>query len=193
MKFYNEIEYYNSIYNDREKYNLSWAYSDAQDKIDETFDKVCSNEKTSCCQTLKDAINKNGNITNNQFKVVKFAKRSKMLSNVFANMQQFLSIVEIILSVLLVMVISDISHHSESLIESEILSVAVIFVFAIFKVFVERMLLQPLFENWGWKAYHASYTKLFTILEETRDAVKNINDNQGESISLIEAQPIVLQ
>jgi len=179
MKFKTEISYFNSIYEQREKYDLEWAFKNAQQKIDNTYIKLCEAEKDLSCTSVKDAYNNQNNLNEPLKRVVKFSKESGRMYSIFAYIHQILSLIEIIMSVLLVMFISNLSHQSEALIESEVLSVCVVIIFALFKVFIERKILQPKLIKWGWKAYRASYIKLFNFLEQSQSTIININSKES--------------
>lgn len=167
--FSDEVTHFNSIHSEHYKYNLSWAFEDAQDKVNGTFDKIKGNELPITCSLLKEALSQSTILSNLKKRVFKYEKRAKWLSRLFKHTHHILTVFEILLSVLLVIAMSNLSHMSESFIESESLSIMIVVVFAFLKVFVERLFLQPQIESFGWHLYKRSYTGLFSMLDQALD------------------------
>ena len=184
MNFYNEISHFDNIYNNKDKFSLEWAFGNAQDIIDNTYRKLCNYENTEDCPTIEESLDNQELLSERQRKVMNFVKDSKKKHRIFAYIYHVLSMVEIILSVLLVIFISNLSHHSTAMIESQTLSVCVVVIFALFKVFIERNLLRPKIEKWGWQAYRKSYTSLFEFLNGEEKPVNRNSETKEDLITI---------
>ncbi len=72
---------------------------------------------------------------------------------VFGALSAFVSTVDIVVSVVLILLITQISHASDSLIASALLGLLVITVVAGVKVSLDRFWLIPRIKRWGWGLY----------------------------------------
>jgi hypothetical protein len=65
-----------------------------------------------------------------------------------------------LISFLLVMGLSEVSHSGAELIHSSMFSFAFAATFAFLKVIIERYWISPAVEKWGWKLYEKSIIRL---------------------------------
>jgi hypothetical protein len=94
-----------------------------------------------------------------------------MISKIFGHVHGIINIIEVILSVLLVLLISEISHGDYIPHETKAFSVWVVLVFAFIKVFIEHHILKPQIEQWGWKLYKNSVNVLKNLTSDISDQV----------------------
>ncbi|HPR97555.1 MAG TPA: hypothetical protein PK466_14585 [Thermotogota bacterium] len=163
----NTFDYFDEVYSNKEKYNIAWAFKDAQGKINNIMKTSSENCRRSCCSKFENALKKGENLTSFQKFSIKAAKRTKWFSRLFENLHIILTVVEIFLSVILVIVLSNISHSTGAQLESEMMGTIVVVLFAFFKVFLERWFVKPAFDEWGWRLYRTSTRNLYNFIVET--------------------------
>jgi len=154
LKVENQIfEHFDDIYENREQYNMSWAFKDAQEKLNNYKTEVVDDKVKTQCQLCK-KLSKEYKLfrSRSHFAI----RRQKMISSIFSNMHGLVNFMEIILSVLLVLVISEVSHSDFIAHETRAFSVAVVVVFGFMKVFIEQWILKPRIEAFGWRMYRNS-------------------------------------
>jgi hypothetical protein len=151
------FQYFDEVYENKEQYNMEWAFKDAQEKMDDFHEEVIqqkmkrkyrlTNGFTGMYQTFHDdtsrAINK-----------------QKWLSRVFSNTYTLLTLLEFLISVIFVLLISEISHSGVEVISSPVFSAWVVIIFAFIKVFIEHFYIRPRMENMGWHLYRRSVEML---------------------------------
>lgn len=185
----NELNYFNDIHANSKKYSLSWAFRDAQNRANDTFDNLCCADNNNIsCSKFKEAMENGEQFSKIEQSMFKFTRNSKWLARIFNNMQHILSFFEILISVGLVMLISNLSHHSEAMIENEWLSLCVIVLFAFLKVFIERLVITPRFERWGWKAYASSFNRLYATLAYAMDQEIEVVPAKVAKVSTLTAE-----
>lgn len=171
------------VYHNREKYSIEWAFEDAQKKLNQFSDEIVEEQlkpkllKHSNNYQLKDAFEEL-KIMNRGLK-----KKTKWYSRLFSNMYLLLSMVEIVISLILVIGLSKISHSGEIFINSTILSVLFVGTIAFLKVTLEKYLVKPKIDTWGWGLYLRSSKKLrrmIAILLFTHDGVVKTIDQAIE-------------
>lgn len=157
---------FDAILEDREKYNIDWAFKDAQKKLDVFNDDIIQNKiKKKCflCKNKKHSEKAFDKYSENSLKML---KKQKMQARLFSNMFWVMTAIEFILSIILVLGISEISHTGEGMVDSEVLGLFIVVTFAFLKVFIERFLLKPRLEEFGWQLYERSIKYLRTITLE---------------------------
>ena len=82
------------------------------------------------------------------------------MGQVFRHIQSFVNAFEILVSVLLGVLLTSLSHSVELLVSSHTLSMSVLLVFAFLKVFVESRIVRPWIEGLGWRLYELGYRRL---------------------------------
>ena len=168
--FFNQFD---DIYEKREQYNLAWAFKDAQDKLNEYKENVVDTKiKKECvlCKTL------NKEYERFRYKNHLEIRKQKVITSIFLNAHGLLNILEIMLSVLLVILVTNISHSEMLGHGTELFSALVVIVFAFIKVFLEQLFLKPKIEILGWQMYKRSV-----------DVLKNLSEEIKEQIGTLEA------
>ncbi|WP_105619712.1 hypothetical protein [Vallitalea okinawensis] len=154
------FEQFDDIYENREQYNISWAFKDAQEKLNEYKEHVVDQKVKKQCSLCKKI--KKGEYHSFQSKSHLEIKKQKVLSSIFSHVHGFMNFLEIILSVLLVLVISEISHGDFIVHQGAM----VVIVFAFIKVFIEHYVLKPQLEAFGWQLYKNSVNVLKSLLND---------------------------
>lgn len=152
------LKYFDDIYSNKEQYRAEWAFTDAQNKLN-SFAKEY--KCTNCCTK---EISK---------RLSKKIKRNKMLNQIFAKLHLGITICETIISALFVLVVSEISHSVDVLIESQMLSLYFLMAFALIKVLFENNFIRPAFERLSWRVYHYSYNAVYNLAKS--DVVNEID------------------
>lgn len=150
----NLIDNLNEVYETKEKHNLSWAFKNAQELVDEA--------KSNYACDLEEIPNGEIEVSQDN-REQKWVRRNKVYTQIFAAIPSVLTYVEFALSVFLVILISNISHSVDVAIESRIFSFWVVFTFAAIKVFIDSIFIKPGVEKWGWELYKKSVDGLERI------------------------------
>ncbi|WP_432667124.1 hypothetical protein R9X47_12055 [Wukongibacter baidiensis] len=184
------------VYHNREKYSIEWAFEDAQNKLNQFSDEIIEGQlkpkllKHSNNEKLKDAFEEL-KILNKGLK-----KKTKWYSRLFSNVYLLISMVEIVISLILVIGLSHVSHSGDVFINSAALSVLFVGTVAFLKVTLEKYLVKPKIDRWGWGLYIRSSKKLrrmiaillFTnegMLEMIDKATEPVLDNQMQELKLV--------
>jgi len=171
------FEYFEEIYRQKQRYNITWAFKDAQERIDSFMTTTSENCKTSCCSKFEEVLKRGENLSSFRKFSMKAAKRAKWFSRLFGNLHGILTAAEMILSVVLVIVLSALSHRAGAHMESELMGTIVVVLFAFFKVVLERWFVKPAFDEWGWMLYRRSTKNLYDyIVDITRLTRRNDQD-----------------
>lgn len=143
------IEELDLIYINRERYTIDWAFNNAQEKLNKmTFDLVKEEDGS----YLRDR----------EF------KKHKWYARIFLNALGFITVLEFILSVLLVYMVSEISHTGDVFLATRGFSISVILVFAFIKVFLEQYLIRPKVEAFGWQLYRKTVNQVKDFLHNIK-------------------------
>ncbi|MDT8357617.1 MAG: hypothetical protein RQ758_03835 [Methanomicrobiaceae archaeon] len=76
----------------------------------------------------------------------------------FSTLSNLVSLVDIAISVLLIILISEIAHIGGNIIHSIFLGILFLAIIAVLKVSLDRFWILPSVTRWGWDAYHRSIT-----------------------------------
>lgn len=158
---------FEEIYNERHKYNLEWAYNDAQEKLNSFRDNIINGRLKKKCILCSGKFDKD--LAELGIQNRKTLKKHKWYARIFSKIYSVLSLIEVALSVALVMIISNLSHTGEEMMQIEALGFWIGLTFAFLKVFIERYFLKPYIEKLGWKLYQKSFITL-------REYSKSINE-----------------
>lgn len=151
IKVFEELE---NIYEYRHQYSIEWAFKDAQDKMDkmhEIIGKESGSDKHDDKERLDYEISS------------EVLRRNKWYANIFQKVFSFMTILEFLASVLLVLFVSELSHQGEAFISSQLFSLSVVIVFAFMKVFLEQYFIRPKMELLGWSMYQKTVNTLKEI------------------------------
>lgn len=153
-KVFEELE---NIYEYRHQYSIEWAFKDAQEKIDKMH-KIIRMESNSDEIDYKDRLD---------YEISSEAlKRNRWYSNIFQKVFSFVTVLEFLASVLLVLFVSELSHQGEVFISSQLFSLSVVIVFAFIKVFLEQYFIRPKIELLGWSMYQKTVNTLKEITSQ---------------------------
>jgi len=164
------FDQFDEIYENKEQYNISWAFKDAQDKLDGFKEEVVDEKIKKKCLLCKD---KDDSVYDTFKEKSNLAiKRQKFLTNVFEKSHTFMTIIEFVLSVILVLIVSEISHSESLVVESRMFSMWVVITFAFLKVIIEQFLLRPKVEDLGWRLYASSVALLKNLTHELSEEME---------------------
>lgn len=157
-----ELDKFNMLFNEfaeigkkKHKYNLNWAYKNAQDKFTELSGEILKKQLEK-----KKKLKLDSNIREEYSIILKrrkeIEKGLKMKFQLFTFMSSLVSVIDMILSLMLIFVISHISRRTKVYISSEILSGIFVFFFAFLKVTLGKYFMAPRVGKLGWKLYERS-------------------------------------
>jgi len=154
-KFTELFNEFSEIAENEHKYNLNWAYKNSQNKFNQLSKKILEKKiERKKQKNLDKKIIEEYSVILNRRKLIE--KRLKRRFKLFSFMNSLISVIDVILSIILVLVISEISHKGELYLSSEVLSGLFVFFFAFLKVTLEKYLIAPKVEKFGWKLYERS-------------------------------------
>lgn len=155
-----------SIYQDRERYNLDWAFKNAQEEMDQFQSKIQGGDlekECALCDRSKEAMEKFQDL----LAVSRSAgRKSKWYKRLFSHVYGFLTIAEVAVSFTFVFFMSQLSHMGGMMIHSEGFSLLFAVTFSFLKVVMERYWVEPNMERWGWKVYIDSVDRLDQLAME---------------------------
>ncbi|MHA1992277.1 MAG: hypothetical protein ACW98A_14995 [Candidatus Hodarchaeales archaeon] len=133
------------IHEEREKHNLHWAYKNANEAFRFTEYRKTSSKHTCSSFVTYDEVAQT---------VRKQAKqRIKRFSRIFSYLSHGVSFLDIIISVILILVVTQISHEAGYFFDTVLLSTMFIAVVALLKVSLDRFFIIPTIDRWGWRFY----------------------------------------
>jgi hypothetical protein len=153
---YNNFHYFDDIYNKKEQYSVQWAFESGQEKLNQIVEAFRG--EGYCTINIENSYKKK-------------LKRNKQINNLLNRLFGLLTVFETVISVLLVLVVSQISHSLDLMIGSEVLSVLLLVTFAFIKVFLENRVIRRGMEAVSWYLYKKSYTGLRYIMIKQVEAV----------------------
>lgn len=153
----------NDIYENREKYNLKWAYDYSHGLVDAfLYDNIFSVIKE---KTMLNTEEEYQEKIIRRIDIVEHIVTKKM--NNYKRIDFVLAFFELVLSVMLVLAVHIVTeifiHNYEEYISASI----IVLIFALVKVFAEDKILKPFLEKHGWKIYK----KNIKIVQENLDQV----------------------
>lgn len=157
-----ELDKFNELFNqfseiagNEHRYNLNWAFKNSQDEFNQLSKEILEKklERKKQCNLDSKIIEEYSVILKRKKRIEKGLKRKFKL---FSFMNSLISLIDVILSIILVLVISEISHKGELYLSSEVLSGLFVFFFAFLKVTLEKYFIAPKVEKFGWKLYERS-------------------------------------
>ncbi|MHA2105166.1 MAG: hypothetical protein ACW981_17175 [Candidatus Hodarchaeales archaeon] len=142
---------FDEIHSEREKYNLHWAFKKAHDAFQ--FNEAKKSSSTEDCFKQYDEVSKY--VANQAINRVNWFSRS------FSVLNHGVSILDIVVSVILILVVTQISHIGDYFFETVLLSTLFIAFVALVKVSLDRFFIIPLIDRWGWRFYQrmTNYTR----------------------------------
>ncbi len=156
-KIHNFIDRKEKIYSERHKYDLQWAFRDAHDRINGLVSElILMREKD---PSLSEMITKNVN-----------SRRIKRLDKnirIYSLASTFVCLIDIIISLVLIMAISEIGHMGDGMFSSALLSTLFFIIVILLKVTLDRFYIIPKVHAWGWERYlriSRSFEQNFAIM-----------------------------
>jgi len=156
-RFFEMLE---EVHNEKERYSIEWAFEDAQKKIDFFKRDMIDVKLKSKCRLCPGNDDVQEGFDGLQKASKGIIRRSRWYRRIFSNMYTVLSFVEILISFLLVMGLSELSHSGAAFIDSHMFSLIFAGIFAFLKVIIERYWVSPALEKWGWILYQRTVIKL---------------------------------
>ncbi|MBN2127413.1 MAG: hypothetical protein JW703_03400 [Candidatus Diapherotrites archaeon] len=182
------------IYENREKHSLKWAFKNAHEKFSECFSCLLSKKKVIEEKAKKINLSKEQEkLFEEGFelvseKVSESIDVEKRNTKLFLTASSFVSSVDMVVSVFLILVISRISHVSESIIKSSIIGLAVIAFVALLKVILDRFYIIPKVDEFGWKIYKKEinkFKKSLSLLTALYVVEEQLIENKSTSKELL--------
>ena len=193
-KIFEEIE---AIYNEKEKYNLKWAYKNAQESFNKAFFDIIDKNIKPEISKYKDKIQDEQilRLKNINFKMKEKLKRR---FEIFSIASSFVSFIDVIFSMFLILIISKLTNQGKNVISSATLSFLFIAFMAFSKVTINKFVISPKVKKLGWNIYKKSVEKykkllaiLFSVLISIEDSISK--DMGKEEIKLILKKVISLK
>jgi len=145
-----------AVHEHRGKYDLHWAFDNAQAHLVELSE--LAREWCPTRADCQDAVDAAVSEDLHELEALRERKVAKLrnAARAFSILSSVVSSVDIVVSVALILVITQIAHASDSLIESAAVALAVIAVVAGVKVTLDRFYVIPWITRWGWGLYGAT-------------------------------------
>ena len=139
-EFYSELDV---IYEEREKFSLHWAYKNASFQLNKHL------------QQIDQHIQENTVTEPRMVELTKSIRHDvKGASNRYNYLSKTTLALDIIISVLLILGVTMLAQSIEGNLESILLTTAFIGGIALSKVSLDRFLIIPYIDEWGWTRYH---------------------------------------
>lgn len=147
--YFSDLEH---IYENRHQYSIEWAYKEAQEKLDTIRNHISEESKDQ--------------IQSKHMRCKHVLRINKWFSSIFQNTFTVITVLEFVLSILLVLIVSEFSHQGEAFVASRFFSFSVVLVFAFIKVFIEQYFLRPTIERIGWRLYQKTVESLKSLTHQ---------------------------
>jgi hypothetical protein len=154
-RFEERFFWLDEIYDNRERYNLHWALHEAGDifksLMDESGMNIINSIQKHYTQEERKRLNE---LTSNMDRVARekesaIARRTEY----FNTISNLVTLVDIIISVVLIVIISEISHVGNAIFDPVILVLIFTGIVAFLKVTLDRFIIIPWVTGLGWKKY----------------------------------------
>jgi hypothetical protein len=168
------------IHENRDQYNIEWAFRNAQDQMD-TFQRAVDKErlesKCRTCSHSREATDKLKAVMEDSGLV---KRKSRWYQSFFHNIYSVLTLAEVAVSFTLVFLMSELSHLGGAMIHSEGFSILFAMTFAFLKVVLERYYVEPRMNAWGWKIYIDSVDRLDHM---TTEVIRLVNEEPAALVA----------
>ncbi len=143
------------VYEEREKYNLHWAFKEAQNTFDNLSSTLYQAQKDYLDEKLKKWSKEEvANYTEALSSIRENNKNYiKKKSQLFSILSFVIFVLDIVISILLIVGITMVSHIGDHLFHSALAGVLFITIVAFMKVSFDRFFVMPKVDKWGWKKY----------------------------------------
>ena len=161
----------NQIYKNREKYDLQWAFKNAQNNINNFFDVLLNRTKPYFINFKQ----KNPKVLSELKKSINLRRKKSLKRKLNSYSIAFfsMSFIDIVISIILILIITKVGYISESLFSSAIFGILFFVIVILLKVSLDRFYIIPRVHSWGWKKF------------------KTINDRFAINISILLAFLII--
>ena len=143
---------FDEIHAEREKYNLHWAFKKAHDAFQFNELKKSKESSKEACFKEYDVVAK--------YVVDQAINRFNWFSRSFSILNYGVSVLDIVISVILILAVTQISHsiHFDTL----LLATMFIAFVALVKVSLDRFFIIPTIDRWGWSFFRRmiNYTRI---------------------------------
>lgn len=148
-----KIDYMDNLFNEfkaiesnKHQHNLKWAMKRAQEEF--TYDQLKKAHKQTDCFGVFDEVVE-ALRSDSKSKINNLSKRFSILSNV-------VSLLDILISVVLIVIVSMLSHLGDKVFDTVLISSLFLATVALTKVSLDRFAIMPLIDSYGWKLFHKS-------------------------------------
>ncbi|BBE31624.1 hypothetical protein OSSY52_17650 [Tepiditoga spiralis] len=186
-KVFEEIEI---IYNEKDKYNLHWAYKNAQEKFNEAFFDIMDEHIKPEISKYKDKI-QDEQILRIKKISLKMKKKLKRRFEIFSIASSFVFFIDVLFSIILILIISKLTNQGKSIINSATLSSLFIAFMAFSKITINKFLISPKVKKFGWNMYKKSINKYKKILAVLISILISIEDSISKDMGKDEIKLIL--
>ncbi len=136
------------IYGQRERYDLHWVLRDTQERFNRIYAKLKSGvQQNMDSNDLVGQMRELLGIENRQLATI------RRTSQLFGLLSFLVSFIDIVISVALILLISTIAHWAQLHISSLLLVLIFVGLVALLKVTLDRFLIIPAVNRWGWRRF----------------------------------------
>lgn len=195
QQFEEMFRWLDEIYAHRERYDLHWAFHEAE----EVFRRQMDLSGAGIDQCLRQHYSRENRLrlTALTSRMDLTARRKSAAINrktmYFSTISDLVSLIDIVISVILIVIISEIAHFGNTLFDSVVLILLFTGIIALLKVTLDRFFIIPRVRRWGWKKYLEEVRITKQILVEVKavsvvvmKAIREERDPE-ETYRLIEA------
>lgn len=176
------FEKIDEIHLNRHKYDLHWAFEDAQVKLKHFISNLWKEHIQLQEKSLIENLVMSEDIQKLEKLNQEIEKKMRLKFKWFSLIPNLITFVEMGISLFLVIGLSKLSHSGETLIHSAYLSIAFVAIMAFFKVIIEKYWLKPQIDNWGWRLYRQASNRMRDIIVRllgTTVAIREILQNNS--------------
>ena len=154
---YQDLE---DIFTHRIRYDLHWALHEASCIHQELIEEMEVTIKKALNSCFEGRNREELDLIEKHLRDVDRKRSWAILHNekYFSTLSNIVSLVDIVISVLLIILISEIAHIGGNIIHSIFLGILFLAIIAVLKVSLDRFWILPSVKRWGWNAYHRSIT-----------------------------------
>lgn len=178
------FEEINDIHVNRHRYDLHWAFDDAQSKLKHFTAELWKNHIALQEKELEERAVLSEDLQKLNLLNQQMEQKLKRKFKWYSYLSNLVTVAEMGISVLAVIGLSHLSHSGESLIHSAYLSMVFVGIMAFFKVVLERYWIKPQIDKWGWSLYLQASSRMremITLLLGATVAIRDVLQNQPSS------------
>jgi len=155
QQFEEMFRWLDEIYAHRQRYDLHWAFHEAED----VFRRLMDLSGTGIDECLRQHYTREIplRLTAPTSRMDLTARRKSAAiarkTMYFSTFSNLVSLIDIVISVILIVIISEVAHFGNTLFDSVILIHLFTVIVALLKVTLDRFFIIPRIRQWGWKKY----------------------------------------